>query len=136
MTANTFKDRNLQTGGNDQDYLLEIEDLRVQFIMPRATVKAVDGVSFVLKERETFGLVGESGSGKSVTCRSLVRLIHPPGKIVSGIIRYDGRFSGLYERMVFFWWRVNWSDDRSAADLPTIGIYIRFYCINPREDLE
>jgi len=71
--------------------LLEIQDLRVQFFTPRAIIKAVDGVSFFIQEREAFGLVGESGSGKSVTCRSIVRLIHPPGEIVSGSIQYDGR---------------------------------------------
>jgi oligopeptide/dipeptide ABC transporter ATP-binding protein len=71
--------------------LIRVEDLKVQFLMPKVTVKAVDGVSFSIRERETFGLVGESGSGKSVTCRSILRLVHPPGKIVSGRIVYKGR---------------------------------------------
>lgn len=70
--------------------LVQIEDLRVQFVMPRVLLKAVDGIGLFIGERETFGLVGESGSGKSVTCRSILRLVHPPGRIVSGKILYKG----------------------------------------------
>jgi len=72
----------------DQKEILKIENLKVHFITARAVVKAVDGISFSVRERETFGIVGESGSGKSVTIKSIVRLIHPPGKIVSGSIKY------------------------------------------------
>lgn len=36
-------------------------------------------------------MVGESGSGKTVTCRSILRLVHPPGKIIGGNIYYQGR---------------------------------------------
>ncbi len=71
--------------------LLKVENLRVYFETPHTVIKAVDGVSFSIKERETFGLVGESGSGKSVTIKSIVGLIHPPGKIVSGSILYHGQ---------------------------------------------
>lgn len=70
--------------------LLVVQDLRVRFFMKRSTIRAVDGVSFTVGKRETFGLVGESGSGKSVTCRSILRLVHPPGRIVSGRILYKG----------------------------------------------
>lgn len=71
--------------------MLQIEDLKVIFQTPISLIKAVDGVSFAVRERESFGIVGESGSGKSVTCRAIMRLIHPPGQIVSGSIRYDGQ---------------------------------------------
>jgi peptide/nickel transport system ATP-binding protein len=63
---------------------LRVEDLYVQFETKRGTVKAVDGVSFELAPGERFGLVGESGSGKSTIAQSLMRLIKPPGRIVSG----------------------------------------------------
>src|SRR2546428_8386035 len=72
--------------------LLEVKDLRTYFETEDGVVKAVDGVSFEIKQGETLGIVGESGSGKSVANLSLMRLIpDPPGKIVSGSIMFDGR---------------------------------------------
>ena len=72
--------------------LLSVKDLRTYFETDDGTVKAVDGVSFGLKQGETLGIVGESGSGKSVANLSLMRLIpDPPGKIVSGSIVFGGR---------------------------------------------
>src|SRR6266550_8246356 len=71
--------------------LLEIEDLRTYFYTRAGIVRAVNGVSFSLPRGETLGIVGESGSGKSVTCYSILGLIpRPPGKIVSGVARFDG----------------------------------------------
>jgi oligopeptide transport system ATP-binding protein len=72
--------------------LLEVTDLRTQFFTQDGVVKAVNGVSFTLNEGEALGLVGESGCGKSVSALSLMRLIpQPPGKIVSGEVKFDGR---------------------------------------------
>jgi oligopeptide/dipeptide ABC transporter ATP-binding protein len=73
------------------DKLLEIKNLKTYFIMKNETVKAVDGVSFEVYQGETFGLVGESGCGKSQTCRSILKLIKSPGKIVDGEILYKGK---------------------------------------------
>jgi oligopeptide transport system ATP-binding protein len=70
--------------------LLQVRDLQTQFFTADGTVKAVNGVSFDLNERETLGIVGESGSGKSVTALSIMRLIQHPGKTVSGQILYKG----------------------------------------------
>src|SRR5258708_4871681 len=71
--------------------LLSVKDLRTYFETEDGTVKAVDGISFELRQGETLGIVGESGSGKSVANLSLMRLIpDPPGKIVSGTIMFDG----------------------------------------------
>jgi oligopeptide/dipeptide ABC transporter ATP-binding protein len=54
-------------------------------------VKAVDGVSFYVREGETFGIVGESGCGKTVTGLSIIRLLpEPAGRIVGGRIILDG----------------------------------------------
>jgi len=66
--------------------LLEVKDLRTYFMIGKKAIKAVDGVSFNLDRNETLAIVGESGSGKTVTVLSMMRLIKPPGKIVSGEI--------------------------------------------------
>src|SRR5712672_4107793 len=77
---------------NNNGNLLSVKDLRTYFETEDGTVKAVDGISFELKQGETLGIVGESGSGKSVANLSVLRLIpDPPGKIVSGSITFDGR---------------------------------------------
>ncbi|MBI3744066.1 MAG: ABC transporter ATP-binding protein [Chloroflexi bacterium] len=83
------------TNGNatkSSNVLLEVQDLRTYFYTHRGVVKAVDGVTWDLKEGETLALVGESGSGKSVSALSVMRLIpNPPGKIVSGKILFQGQ---------------------------------------------
>jgi oligopeptide/dipeptide ABC transporter ATP-binding protein len=72
--------------------ILQIEDLQTHFFTAIGTVRAVDGVSYDLKSGETLGVVGESGCGKSVTALSILRLIaNPPGRIVGGAIRFEGR---------------------------------------------
>ncbi|RBO52005.1 ABC transporter ATP-binding protein [Rhodovulum sp. BSW8] len=69
--------------------LLEVEDLWVRFPTRTGLFDAVRGVSFKLG-RERLGIVGESGSGKSMTGRSILRLIRPPGQVTAGHIRLDG----------------------------------------------
>jgi peptide/nickel transport system ATP-binding protein len=72
--------------------LLEIEDLKTHFFTRDGVVRAVDGVSFAVAPGETLAVVGESGCGKSVTSLSILRLIaSPPGRIVEGRIRFQGR---------------------------------------------
>ena len=71
--------------------LLDVQDLTVVFDGSRTSVTAVDHVSFQLAAGETLGLVGESGSGKSVTAFSILRLVQPPGRIVSGRVMFEGR---------------------------------------------
>ena len=71
--------------------LLELDDLHMHFFTRDGVVKAVYGVSFTLEQGRTLGVVGESGSGKSVTALSIMRLVpEPPGKVVSGDIRFKG----------------------------------------------
>lgn len=72
--------------------LVEFKNLRTHFFTEDGVVKAVDDVSFKIKQGETIGVVGESGCGKSVTAMSLMRLIpNPPGEIVAGEIIFDGK---------------------------------------------
>lgn len=71
--------------------LLAVEGLRTHFFTKAGVVKAVDDVSFTLARGEVLGLVGESGSGKSITGYSIMGLVDPPGRVVEGSIRLDGR---------------------------------------------
>ncbi len=70
--------------------LLEIKNLKTNFFTEEGVVKAVDGISFKMYEDEVLGLVGETGCGKSVTALSILRLVRAPGKIVDGIINFNG----------------------------------------------
>jgi len=72
--------------------LLDIHNLRTQFRTSAGIVKAVDGISYDVEEGETLAIVGESGCGKSVGAMSILRLIpDPPGRIVEGVINFEGR---------------------------------------------
>lgn len=70
--------------------LLSVHHLKTSFSTREGEMQSVRGVSFTLREGEVVGLVGESGSGKSVTARSLVRLIQPPGRITEGEVYFHG----------------------------------------------
>ncbi len=66
--------------------LLSVHDLKVHFFMDEGVVKAVDGISFDVFPGQVFGIVGESGCGKSVAMKALLRIVEPPGRVVSGEI--------------------------------------------------
>ena len=71
--------------------LLAVEDLQVEFRLQGGTVKAVNGLSYVLSERETVAILGESGSGKSVSAQAVMGIIDtPPGFVTGGSVRYRG----------------------------------------------
>jgi peptide/nickel transport system ATP-binding protein len=69
--------------------LLSVRNLRVTFDTEAGPVEAVRGVSFSLG-RERLGIVGESGSGKTITGRSVLRLVRPPGRIEADEMLFDG----------------------------------------------
>ncbi len=71
--------------------VLRVEDLRVYYHTPAGPVRAVDGVSFSLRQGGRLGLVGESGSGKTTTALAVMRLIKPPGLIEGGQVLLEGR---------------------------------------------
>jgi len=70
--------------------LLEVQDLKLHFKVKAGMVRAVDGVSFVVRPGERVGVVGESGCGKSVTALSVMRLIpQPPGIYAGGSVLFE-----------------------------------------------
>ncbi len=72
--------------------VLEVEGLKTYFFVRQGIVKAVDDMSFSLKAGEKLAIVGESGCGKSMTALSILRLVpDPPGRIVAGSVRLNGR---------------------------------------------
>ncbi len=76
---------------NNNDVVLDVRDLFVEFQMKSSTVYPVNGVSYYVRRGEIVGFVGESGSGKSVTQLSSMRLLaQPQGKIVNGSIMLEG----------------------------------------------
>jgi len=75
-----------------QQPLLEVNNLNIAFETSRGDVRPVRDVSFAIYPGQTVALVGESGCGKSVTALSILRLIpEPPGKILGGEVRFEGR---------------------------------------------
>ncbi len=72
--------------------LLQVKNLKTYFYTDDGVLKAVDEISYNLREGETLGLVGESGCGKSVSALSLLRLIpYPPGRIMGGEAIFEGK---------------------------------------------
>ncbi len=77
---------------NQNDCVLDVKDLKVEFDTYGGTVQAVRGVSYRVRRGKTLGVVGESGCGKSVTVQAILQLIPmPPGRITSGSARLNGR---------------------------------------------
>jgi peptide/nickel transport system ATP-binding protein len=73
------------------DMLLKITGLQTHFLTEDGIVKAVDGIDLKIHPGETLALVGESGCGKSVTALSILQLVAPPGRIVSGQVIFEGQ---------------------------------------------
>ncbi|MET0950340.1 MAG: ABC transporter ATP-binding protein [Pseudomonas sp.] len=76
----------------NNDNLIEIRDLAVEFVAGEGCQRVVEGINFDIRRGETLALVGESGSGKSVTAHSILRLLpYPLARHPSGTIRYAGQ---------------------------------------------
>ncbi|MDE1820263.1 MAG: ABC transporter ATP-binding protein [Euryarchaeota archaeon] len=89
--------------------LLVVRDLKTYFYTYDGVVRALDGVTFSVRRRETVGLVGETGCGKSVTAFSITRLIaEPPGRVQSGHVFFSGA-------------NLLWKIDREASVRPIKG---------------
>src|SRR6266511_3637683 len=72
----------------DADLLLEVKGLKTHFFLDEGVVKAIDGVDLEIRRGQTLCVVGESGCGKSMTARSILQIVRPPGKIVEGQILF------------------------------------------------
>ena len=70
----------------DANELIRISNLKVTFPLDEGTVQALDGIDLSIKKGKVVGVVGESGCGKSISARSIIRIIPPPGKIDVGEI--------------------------------------------------
>ena len=75
--------------------ILTVKNLSVHFFLEDKVIKAVDDVSIEVGEGEIVAIVGESGSGKSVTALSIINLIDPPGRIITGEVLWQGRINIL-----------------------------------------
>jgi peptide/nickel transport system ATP-binding protein len=71
--------------------LLQVTDLKTEIKLRKATVHAVDGLSFEVAQGETVGIVGESGCGKSMAAMSIMRLLPQRAYVASGEIKLSGR---------------------------------------------
>ena len=74
-----------------EDLLLDIRNLKVEYLTSRGPVRAVDDVSLAVRYGEVVGLAGESGSGKSTLAHAVLRILHPPALITGGEVLFDGR---------------------------------------------
>ncbi|MDQ3442615.1 MAG: ABC transporter ATP-binding protein [Chloroflexota bacterium] len=74
----------MPTSTAPDDLLLEVRNLKTWFKLDEGTVKALDGATFDVKRGKTLCIVGESGCGKSMTARSILQIVQPPGKVVEG----------------------------------------------------
>jgi oligopeptide/dipeptide ABC transporter ATP-binding protein len=97
MTSSDLAVAELAQPLQDETALLSVRDLKTYFLADEGTTRAVDGVSFDMSAGKTLGVVGETGCGKSITARSLLGIISPPGKILDGeiLLRRDSGWVDL-----------------------------------------
>jgi len=80
------------TSASNKEFLLEVQNLSINYVTEgQAPARAVENVSFALKEGELIGLVGESGCGKTTLMLSLLRLLPAAGQIVNGRVFFNGK---------------------------------------------
>jgi peptide/nickel transport system ATP-binding protein len=78
----------------ENELLVQIQNLHIEFDVRAGVVKAVDGVTFDIYRGQTLGVIGESGCGKSITARAILQMVPKPGKITAGQVLYHRRPRG------------------------------------------
>ncbi len=77
---------------NNNTPILQIEDLTVHYVVEGDTTEAVNHITLDLEQGKSLGIVGETGAGKTTTALSILRLVpDPPGRIVSGTVKINGK---------------------------------------------
>ena len=84
---------------NNPSTIMRVNDLKTWFGHGDRTVRAVDGISFEIQKGETFAILGESGCGKSMTALSMMQLVPPGGRMVSGSVEFHGQDLLKYSEM-------------------------------------
>lgn len=112
---------------SDDNILVEINDLYVNFYTYQGIVQAIQGVDLIIRKGETLGLVGETGCGKSVTASTIMKLVlSPPGKIEAGSIYFMEppevrSVRKSYEAKAQAWWK-GLSKEQKARMMLTHGM--------------
>jgi peptide/nickel transport system ATP-binding protein len=91
MTMTNGKTTPVEMTPTGREVLLRIENLKVEYLAGRGSVRAVDGVTFTVGKGEVIGLAGESGCGKSTIAQSIMRTLGPPAIITGGEIVFEGK---------------------------------------------
>lgn len=96
--------------------LLNVDKLSVHFGDESAPFRAVDRISYSVKQGEVVGIVGESGSGKSVSSLAIMGLIDYPGRVMAEKLEFNGRFAAYLGKRAPQPGRCRSGDDLSGPD--------------------
>jgi peptide/nickel transport system ATP-binding protein len=114
--------------------MLRLNDLRAYYETPKGVVKAVDGVTFDIRENEILGIAGESGCGKSTLLKILYGYIQPPLRIVSGKFEAEMKRDGEQvtlgpDELKKYWWQfISYIPQGSMSVLnPVVRIENQFF---------
>ncbi|RCK70971.1 ABC transporter ATP-binding protein [Desertihabitans brevis] len=114
------------SSARDDDTIVSVRDLQVEFRTTLGVVRALNGVSFDIPRGKVVGIVGESGCGKSVTARAIMQIIEHPGRITNGSIEFHRQGGDVATSQLL-------TDDESApADALTASGGIDITRLDPR----